>query len=132
MGAQRTATAYLTGNNLGASITVVTALTLRYSGMVGIQVVIDNGSGGVPSDSPLGTWRLWGSNDGTNWAEFVDAETTAELSNIALIGTGYLTGTKVSAFATFVNVPSLYVKLTYTRTSGGGGNSSCDVIIVTW
>jgi hypothetical protein len=131
MGAQRTQYAfYLNDNSLGASIPAssITALVeLKYQGFLSVQCIIDNGSGGAPTDTPLGTWRLYSSVDGVTFTELTSVAVTTELALIAPNGNNV-----VGAWAVFTHVPGRYVKIAYSRTSGGGGDTSATLHLTTW
>lgn len=131
MGATRTHyTEYHNGLDLGASVTAasITALVeLKYQGFLSVQVVIDNGAGAAPSDTPVGLWTLWASTDGVDFSQLDAAAVTTELAVIAPNGNNV-----VSECAVFQNCPGRYVKVAYARTSGGGGNTDCHVHLTTW
>jgi hypothetical protein len=101
---------------LGASqdISTVKSTSLGSDGRLDVQVVIDNGAGVAPTDTPAGAWQLWSSSDpdGVLWSRVTSADT--ELAKIAPSG-----NTLVSAYAVLEDVPGTSFKLVYARTSGG-------------
>ena len=88
--------------------------SLGSDGRLDIQVVIDNGAGAAPTDSPAGAFQLWCSSDpdGVLWSRVTQAD--AELAKIAPSG-----NTLVSAYAVLEDVPGTSFKLIYVRSSGG-------------
>ena len=129
MGAERINTPYYYNNSLAADGVVASLgfVRLRYEGNIDIQCVIDNGSGGAPSDSPVGVWELWCSGDGTTFSPYTTSAIVTELAKIAPNGNNV-----VSAYAVIPGVPGLYVKLRYNQTSGGGTNAKATVNITAW
>lgn len=101
---------------LGASSVLeqVKATSLGSDGRLDIQVVVDNGAGIAPTDTPAGTWQLWCSSDpdGQIWSRVTSAET--ELAKVAPVG-----NTLVSAYAVLEDVPGTQFRLLYVRTGGG-------------
>jgi hypothetical protein len=134
MGASRTTTQYIlptTATPLAASgpaepnLTGLASVSVKYSGYVSIQCTIDNGAGGAPSDTPLGSWELYTSADGTNYTKVSEAD--VELAKIAPNGNN-----KVDAVACFNGVPGSDFKVRYNRTSGGAGDSRVRMQITAW
>lgn len=125
MGASRTfSTSYLNANNLGASITegsITGMIELKYQGFLSVQCVLTAGG-----TSPIGTWTLWSSTDGVTFSQLSSAAVTTEFTSINPAGSS------LSGFATFQNVPGRYVKVAYTRTSGGGSGCSCTLHLASW
>lgn len=132
MGATRTNTVYISGtNNMGANITPTGSFNVSYGGHVSFQVTIDNGAGGNPSDTPVGSWKIYATSDGVNFTEVKDAsgdtEIADELAKIAPNG-----NTAVSAYAIFDNFPGTAGKIAYVRSSGGGTDASARVCVTSW
>jgi hypothetical protein len=80
-----------------------------------VAVVVDNGSGGAPSDAPIGTLSLQVQLDGV-WSDFADIN--AALPNVSPNG-----NVAISRSVIVRGVMGDQARLVYTRTSGGGGNS---------
>jgi hypothetical protein len=102
---------------LGASQaeSAVQAVALAEDGRLDIQVVIDNGAGAAPTDTPVGTWKLFSSADGSTYSHVLDADET--LAKIAPSG-----NVLVSRWVMLEDVPGTSCKLVYTRTSGGAAS----------
>lgn len=100
-------------------------VSLYPNGELSAHVVIDNGAGGAPSDSPVGTWELWTSGDGVNYEQQVDPAITSELAKIAAVGNA-----KVTKSANFVGVPGVAAKLVYVRGSGGASSARATISTV--
>jgi len=114
-------------NDITLSATILPAdltglVELKYNGFLSAQVVI-----GANTSTPVGVWKLYASSNGVDFSEVVNATVTAQLALIAPNGNN-----AVSAFAVFTDLPGQYVKLAYTRTSGGGGDCLCSVHLTTW
>lgn len=105
----------------------LTPLSIRYGGYASIQVLIDNGAGGAPTDNPVGVWELYSSTDGSRFAPVTGTAVTSELAKIAPNGNNV-----VNTFAIFDKFPGRFLKLRYNQTSGGTGNSRMTVDITTW
>lgn len=103
----------------------IEAISIRFGGYVSIQCKIDDGSGGAPSDTPVGAWELYSSVDGINYSKVSAAD--AELAKIAPNGNNV-----VEAFALLSGVPGTSIKIAYNRTSGGAGNSRVRMQVATW
>lgn len=111
--------------------TVVASLQpfpIRYAGVVTMQVQIDNGAGGAPSDSPFGVWEIYAAClPGTTPGRWISAEADAQLALIAPQG-----NTLVQSFARFTAFPGTLAWVRYRRTSGGAGNSRATLDITSW
>jgi hypothetical protein len=129
MGAERNAYKYFDRRTMAADDVVANlgSVSIRYQGFVSFQVYVDNGSAAAPSDSGIGVWELYYSTDGVRFSRLSNALVDAELAKIAV-----LSNTLVDATAIFTGVPGKFIKLRYNQTSGGAGNSRCDVYITTW
>ncbi|MDB4989907.1 MAG: hypothetical protein JWN04_5085 [Myxococcaceae bacterium] len=96
----------------------------RHTFAIGINV--DDGAGGAPSDSPVGTWQLQRSLDGgVTWFRVLDAD--ADLSKAATTGNKVANGMVI-----FNGLQGENWRLAYVRASGGGGNSRCTIWQGTW
>jgi hypothetical protein len=102
--------------NLGASQveSAVQSVTLGPESRLDILVTIDNGAGIAPTDSPIGTFKLF-AGDGSDYAHVIDADET--LAKVAPAG-----NTFISRWISFDDVPGSSIKLVYTRTSGGAAS----------
>lgn len=130
MGAERLVSQYYSNAAALASDGVVASLgtvSVNYAGHVSIQCRIDNGAGAAPTDTPVGVWELWVSNNGNDYIQFTNALVVAELAKIAPNGNNL-----VEAWAVFDGMPGTSFKLRYNATSGGAGNSRATVRISSW
>lgn len=100
--------------------------SLGPDGRLDLQVVVDNGAGIAPTDTPAGTWQLWCSSDPKRevWSRVTDAETT--LAKVAPNGNNL-----VSAYAVLEDVPGTAFKLLYVRSSGGQTSARARVFVTT-
>jgi hypothetical protein len=97
-------------------------IAIGAEGYVAIQVLIDNGAGGAPTDTPVGVWELHASGDGKRFTPVAYANLTTELARIAPNGNNL-----VDAWAIITGLPGCAIKLRYLRTSGGGTNARATV-----
>lgn len=105
--------------NHAARLAAAQAFEVGPDGFLSLRCTIDNGSGGPPTDAPVGFWELY-AGDGDSYTLVVAAAT--ELAKI------HPTGVKLSAVAIFEDVPGRLVKVPYLRSSGGGGNSRVTLV----
>lgn len=94
----------------------------RYDGSVTVGVLVHNGSMTIPSNSPIGTLSLDISFDGSVWFPVADAQ--PDMTSISPAG-----NTLIRASKTFHGMPGKYIRVSYSRTSGGGGSTSCTVYV---
>lgn len=116
-------TAVITQNTLTASF--VSGTLLMPSGInlsdISIFQMHDDGAGSSPTDSPAGQWSLEVSPNGAAW--YVFAEASSALASLA-------PSSSASAKSVVVRgVPGKFARLSYARTSGGGGNSRLTTVM---
>lgn len=114
--------------NADGVVADLASIPVRYGGLVAIQALIDNGSGGAPTDSVAGVFEIYFSTEGTRFTRATDAAIDAELLKIAALGNNAI----VNRFAIFDRVPGRFMKLRWNNTGGGAGNSRMTVDITTW
>lgn len=85
-------------------------------GYISARCTIGDGSGGPPTDSPVGFWGLYTSDNGVDYTKVAVAD--GEVAKINPNGNA-----RVSVHAILDDVPGRFGKFIYDRSSGGGGNS---------
>lgn len=112
-----TANAYFgNGIALGADsdLDAVAAIEVdREDRYLAVQVIIDNGAGGAPTDLPIGVLELHCTGNGKDYSPVTGTLITAELAKVASNG-----NVLVSGWAILEGVPGT-AKLKYKRSSGG-------------
>lgn len=114
---------------LGADSNLATTreITVGPLGYVALQVLIDNGAGGAPTDAPQGAFELLCSGDGERYTKIDYTELTDELARVAPNGNAV-----VDAWAIIEDVPGSVAKLRYKRTSGGGTDARATINLSSW
>jgi hypothetical protein len=113
-----------------SDISLAKEIVIGETGHVAFQVLIDNGAGAAPSDTPAGVWELWCNALGSagRFTQYVDPIILAPaLARIAPNGNQL-----VDQWAVISGVPGAHCKLRYNNTSGGAGNSRATVYYSTW
>jgi hypothetical protein len=94
------------------------AAELQRGGECSVQCIIDNGAGGAPTDTPIGTWECYASATGEAYSPVTTPLLTTALATIAPNG-----NVKISAWIILRGVPGKFVKFRYKKGTGGAGSS---------
>lgn len=110
-----------------SSLDATPEITVGPQGFVAFQVLVDNGAGAAPSDTPIGTWLLHASA-GTRFTPIANIpDLTTMLARVAPAG-----NTLIDAWVILLDVPGSRAKLQYKFGSGGAGNSRATVDVSSW
>jgi uncharacterized protein YmfQ (DUF2313 family) len=127
MGAVRTHVEnYFNARALSANFTGA-AFEVRYYGHVSFVLEISNGSGGAPSDTPVGAWVYETSIDGVKWIAETDTAITTPVATLNPNGNNI-----VSKVAKLPAVGGKWGRLRYAYTSGGLTNAKVTASVTAW
>jgi hypothetical protein len=112
----------MTTNNLGATFTTGAISISPDTREVLLAVDITNGAGIAPTSTPVGAWTAEWSWDGVLWFLLDDADVATQLGKLAPNGNNI-----VRRSAKFYGLPGSLLRLTFTRSSGGGAGTACDL-----
>lgn len=107
-----------------ADLIATPAAELQRGGECSLQCIIDNGAGGVPTDTPIGVWECYASGTGDVYSPVSTPLLTTALATIAANG-----NVKVSAWVILRGVPGKFVKFRYKKASGGAGSSRTSLFV---
>lgn len=116
-------------NNLGASFsTKVHIGELNYIRatlyiFVRRDTSVPGGADVAPTDSPLGTFRVYSSPDGVERVVVEDANTALDGASPAG------DNATIRKMIVLHGLPGSDIYVDYTRTSGGGTNTKCDIVL---
>jgi hypothetical protein len=106
-----------------SDISLVEPLPISDGGFLGLEARITSAAGGAPTDTPVGTWLLYLSNDATNFGPFVHDLVTQQLLRLVPNANN-----KVQGFASLRGLPAAFAKLQYVYGSGGNAGTRATVL----